>query len=643
MIRRTIAATSVLALLWSVVVWMTGGTTLTFGGLRVSSTDPVRPLVAAALLAAVYMLASGRERLRGDAARVAATATPARLAVVLALSIGIVAVWHSSWTASGADAYAYVTQADLWLTGRLTVPVPIANEVPWPRPLSTFVPFGYSAVANQSAIASAVGPGLPLLMAFMKAIGGHAALFLVVPLTAALLVWTTFAIGRHVGSSAIGLGAAWLVATSPAFLTMVKEPMSDVPAAAFWALATWKAFDASRWSTVASGVATATAILIRPNLVPLAAVLGAWMLWPRADQSVRDRVRSFVVFSVPIVVACVTIAWINQTLFGSPLASGYGAPESLFSTANVATNLRRYGGWLTETQTPLALAGFIALLAPSSRLWPAPEARRGLGAVASAEASARLLAAVAFLVIAIYAFYIPFDAWWFLRLLLPAWPAVCIGTAALIAAAAHAAGARRREVQAMALVGLGLYTAFVANRLGVFPVGEGERRYATIAQLVERATAPSSIILASIHTGPLRYYAGRDTMRFDLLDEAWLDRAVAWLTEHGRQPYFLIEDWERPIFEKRFGALNRLGRLDLSPLLAYRAYGIPGTVYLFDPATPSANTLAPAPIRNPQPLCPPPARPPALTLKVVHYDSGPARLTVLATKGRPCNSPPALD
>jgi hypothetical protein len=162
---------------------------------------------------------------------------------------------------------------------------------------------------------------------------------------------------------------------------------------------------------------------------------------------------------------------------------------------------------------------------------------------------------------------------------------------------------------------LGLYTAFLANRLRVFPDNEGERRYATIAQLVHQATGPDAIILSSIHAGPLRYYAGRDTMRFDLLDEEWLDRSVAWLTEHGRHPYFLIEDWERPIFEQRFAVNNALGRLALSPVLAYRAYEIPGTVYLFDPTRPSATTMQPAPIRDPQPRCPLPAAPPSLALK----------------------------
>jgi hypothetical protein len=603
-IRGALAIAAVLALVWSVLVWITGGTSIAIAGLRGSSTDPVRPMMAALVLAAIYLFASGR-RVRDDAALARALATAPRLTALVAVAVGIIAISQSSYTASGADAYAYVTQADLWLAGRLTVPVPIASEVPWPRPLSTFVPFGYAAVADGSAIASAVGPGLPLLMALFKGIGGHAALFLVVPLAAALLIWSTFAIGRQLGSSSLGAGAAWLVATSPAFLTMTKEPMSDVPAAAFWAVATWKALDRSRWNTIVAGVAAAIAILIRPNLVPLAAVLGVWMLWPRADEHLRARVRSFVAFSIPVVLACLTIAWINRTLFGSPFASGYGATGQLFSAANVLTNVRRYGGWLAETQTPLAFAGLIALVVPVTRLWPSPDARRG----------ALLLAAMSVVVFAMYAFYLPFDAWWFLRLLLPAWPALCIGTAALIAAVSAAAGRRSRGIQAAVLIALGVYTAVIASRLDVFPDNEGERRYATIAALVQQATEPSSVILASIHTGPVRYYAGRDTMRFDLLDEAWLDRAVAWLTAQGRHPYFLIEDWEGPIFERRFSAMNSLGRLALSPVLAYRAYGIPGTVYLFDPATPSANTLEPAPIRDPQPRCPLPAPRPQLTLK----------------------------
>jgi hypothetical protein len=308
LIRHAFLGISIIASTWAILVWATGGASIELARLRISSTDPFRPAIAAILLAAVYMVVSGRSRLRDDARAVAHGATPARVTAVLAIVIGIIATWQSSWTASGADAYAYVTQADLWLSGTLKVPVPIANEVPWPAALSTFVPFGYAAVANESAIASAVGPGLPLLMAIMKAIGGHAALFLVVPLTAALLIWCTFAIGRQLGSSSLGLGAAWLVATSPAFLTMIKEPMSDVPAAAFWALATWKVLDGSRFDTALAGLAAAIAILVRPNLVPLAAVLGVWIVWRRRDATLGERAGTLGIFAVSVVPAWLAIA-----------------------------------------------------------------------------------------------------------------------------------------------------------------------------------------------------------------------------------------------------------------------------------------------------------------------------------------------
>ena len=197
MIRRAIGVASAVAFVLATFVLLTGGTTIAIAGLHVSATDPIRPFVAAAILGAIYAFVSGRLRLADDRRSISRRATPARASLVLALAIGVMAVWQTSWTASGSDAHAYVTQADLWLAGRLTVHVPIANDVPWPAPLSTFVPFGYAAVANESAIAPIVGPGLPLLMAAMKAVAGHAALFLVVPITAALLIWATFGIGRQ--------------------------------------------------------------------------------------------------------------------------------------------------------------------------------------------------------------------------------------------------------------------------------------------------------------------------------------------------------------------------------------------------------------------------------------------------------------
>ncbi len=92
------------------------------------------------------------------------------------------------------------------------------------------------------------------------------------------------------------------------------------------------------------------------------------------------------------------------------------------------------------------------------------------------------------------------------------------------------------------LFALGIYGLVVTAQRRVFTFDEGERRYATVAQLVAAQTEPDAMILASIHAGSLRYYGGRATLRFDILDPAWLDDGVAWLDDHGRHPYVLVED-----------------------------------------------------------------------------------------------------
>jgi hypothetical protein len=207
---------------------------------------------------------------------------------------------------------------------------------------------------------------------------------------------------------------------------------------------------------------------------------------------------------------------------------------------------------------------------------------------------------------ALYSIYTPFEAWWFLRFLLPCWAAICIGTSALTVRLSEGSEWRQRA-GVIALVALGVYAAITAARRDVFPAGEGDRRYATIASFVERATEPDSVILTAQHSGSIRYYAGRLTLRFDVLDPAWLDRAVAWLDQNGRRPYILIEDWEMRQFEERFKQDSALAGLRLAPVLAYRAYRIPGTIYLFDPRRPDGPTSTPPPIREPQPRCVPPA------------------------------------
>jgi hypothetical protein len=572
MIPVIVAVIAALGTLWALAIWLVGGFTIIVAGITVQSHDPLRPLALGAMGAVVYVAMRGPALVRD----VRPFALP--LAIVLALCPAVAGIARNSWTAGGADQYAYVSQADLWLQRDLTIEVPLATAAPWPEAVLTFMPHGFRPAVTGDALVPVTAPGLPLMMAGAKMIAGHCAMFLVTPLSGALLVWVTFAIGRRLGSDRLGLAAAFLVATSPAVLAMLVSPMSDVPAAAFWALAIFFTLGASTRSALFAGLAASVALLIRPNLVPLAALL---VLWKFGTAGLKASITT----ALGALPGCLFVTWLNHTLYGSPLASGYGSLSLLFSLSHIPANIARYGRWLLQSQTPLALIGIVALLVPPKTIWPTRELRQ----------TAHLLAATVIVVWAIYLIYLPFDAWWFLRFLLPAWPAMCLGAAAVLVRMASAHRVAVRAFAYVLLAAVGAHNLYYASTHGAFPTGEGDHRYVSIAKMVEQATDPSAVIFTGQHSGPIRYYAGRTIVRFDLLDRVWLDRAVQWLAAQGRRPYFLLEEWEMIEFQQRFAASNALGKIVVAPVMDYRAPGVPGRVFLFDPARPAGDLITTPP------------------------------------------------
>ena len=228
MFHVIVAVLAGLGALWTLAIWLSGGFTVVLLGITIQSHDPFRPLALAAVGAAVYAVTSGPHQRTAthDAAGDSAGALPRRRR------------HRQEFVDGGWRRFLRVRLASRALAqGDLTVPIPLAATAPWPDPVWTFAPHGFRPAVSASAIVPVTAPGLPLLMAAAKALGGHCAMFLVTPLSGALLVWLTFAIGRVLGSEVLGLAAAWLVATSPAVLAMLVSPMSDVPAAAAWAAA----------------------------------------------------------------------------------------------------------------------------------------------------------------------------------------------------------------------------------------------------------------------------------------------------------------------------------------------------------------------------------------------------------------------
>src|SRR5207245_1838155 len=105
-------------------------------------------------------------------------------------------------------------------------------------PEGSLSPLGYRPARYRGAIVPTYAPGLPMVMALaLKIARSRSAAFVVVPWLGAVAVWSTFLLGRRLDTAIVGLLGALLVACSATFLFHVIQPMSDVPATAWWILA----------------------------------------------------------------------------------------------------------------------------------------------------------------------------------------------------------------------------------------------------------------------------------------------------------------------------------------------------------------------------------------------------------------------
>jgi hypothetical protein len=546
-------------------------------GVAILYYPALQPIDEQAILRLPFALQSGwtafvtRLRLLEPHARRLRIPAPMVVAL-LAIATVVVGIMCGTNVAGGADSYGYVSQSELWLTGHLKIVQPWMADAPWPSRRWTFTPLGYRPLENEWAIVPTYAPGLPLLMAGARLVGGPCAVFWVVPFSGAVLVLATYGLGRQLSGPAAGVPAAWLVATSPVFLKMLAEPMTDVPVAAGWAAAFYFVFEGTLPGALAGGLAAGIAILIRPNLAPLAGVAALWLIWriSREEKSRRgSRVCALAAFIVSVVPGVLATAAIQTYLYGSPFSSGYGTVDSIFDRTRFFPNLKNYAQWLSSTQTPLALLGLVAVLLPFRWLWRTPQDR-------SKVAAGGMVVVVVWVT---YCFYLVFDDAGYLRFLLTAWPFVMIGVVLLLQLPARSRVWGAALLPSVGALALGLWGINTAYNGHAFDSWKGEVRYPAVARLVRNSTPERSIIFAMQHSGSVRYYGGRMTFRYDTLDADWLDRAVQWFAAQDIHPYLLVDNWEIPQFLSRFDGQATTGVLDGRPLFVYRD---PGTVHLYD-------------------------------------------------------------
>ena len=249
------------------------------------------------------------------------------------------------------------------------------------------------------------------------------------------------------------------------------------------------------------------------------------------------------------------VAWINAALYGSPLSSGYGDIGPGFSIANGIANLRRYPVWWLESQGPLGVLCLISLFR-----------RRG-------ERAREVAIAIAFAVSAIllYLFYLPFEAWWYLRFMMPAVPILLLLCADAVAWMARRTHTTFAVAMAMVVVFAASHSAWAIERYDILNTGYGEERYPEIALYAGSTLPADAVVITMQHSGSLRYYTGRMIVRWDNLDPAWLDRAVAFLRDRGIATYALLEFWEEKDFRERFSGQQMLAELDRGPIATARS------------------------------------------------------------------------
>ena len=187
--------------------------------------------------------------------------------------------------------------------------------------------------------------------------------FLVGPALAALAVLAAYAIAARWADARAGAIAAVLLASSPIVQFQTVQPMSDVPAMAWWTLAVACATRRTPLASTGAGVLAGMAMLTRPSLAPLGVVVAAVAVgWPRTAPSSSFDLRRLGWYLVGLAPGVLAVAVLQRHLYGSPLQSGYGDISDFFAVANIWPNVGDYSRRLLTGEGP-ALTLAVAALA----------------------------------------------------------------------------------------------------------------------------------------------------------------------------------------------------------------------------------------------------------------------------------------
>lgn len=554
---RLIFVTAAACAAYALILHFTGGFESELFGARIRSRGWERP---AYLSLALFTVAAGLFLRRSPSAPVIwghldsvhAGRVLAAVGIAWALFAG---VRFGTFSAGGSDSYGYISQAHLFSRADLTDQVPMRPEFTWRDAELSLIPLAYRPAAQPGRMAPVTAPGLPLILAAVRPLGERA-MYLMIPMFGALAVFCTMAIGRRLGDPLAGGIAALLLSVSATFLLMNFSPMSDVPVTALWLAALVVANARTKRAPLLAGLFTGAAVLTRPNLAPLAVAIAALVAAHNTG-----RMRSVATFLAPVAAAVVTLLWIQSQRYGGALQSGYGAAGELFALAHAGPNLLSYAARMTSVFT---LVIWLSLASPVL-LWRSSPRPLLLGCLA--------------IVVGIwmaYLVYLPFAPWFFTRFLLPAIPIMLTLAVMVVLVTIRRLPFWMRPVAVAVFVAVMLAAlAGQSRRLGVFDSKSIEQKYPEAGAYVRQHLPASAYVLARQHSGSVRLYGERPTIRWDVIGGDQLDLVVATLRSIGATVYVVADDDEMPEFATHFDGQITTRRL--SPLAQFgqaRVYAV---------------------------------------------------------------------
>jgi hypothetical protein len=451
-----------------------------------------------------------------------------RLALLALLGFGVYLALHFALVAGGADSSGYLNSAKALAEGRLTDPIRAVPEIEGRTWL--FVPMGYWGEQDRNFVVPTYPPGLPLIFAASSFAGDwYWGPLLACVLGAVAAVWLCFLCAREAGvSTPLAVAGAVSLALSTMFLFSALQPMSDLLATTGCLAAVWAAQRACRtgapWWALACGAIFGLGVLVRPsNIVLLPALVLLLWNWRRLLWAALGGL-PFAVF----------LAIYQNALYGHPLRSGYGSIQSMFHADLFARTIAHYATWMPRL-LPLAV-----LVVPLAFLLPWRTRGREIAAMV-----AWFVAVFGF-----YAFYFcTHESWWYLRFVLPAFPALIV----LALLGLDGAIARLRAWQkvarlaaAVALTGVALGFSVRENSAqGIFGAQADQFAYADVCGWANANCPPGSLIVCMQGSGAVFFYTRFPILRWDNVKPAEFAEHARRLRAAGRPVYALIEEWEQ--------------------------------------------------------------------------------------------------